>query len=282
MRRRTLLAAAGQVAAAAACAPLAPDRPPAASLSLSTDGQIGRIIAGLSLDERAGQLMNVSWHGAAITPALEAMIRIRKIGGVLIHSENFDDAASLRRLVADLQRIARDARALPLFVAIDQEGGAVTRIGKGATLLPGNMALAATPDPAAAVRSSIGILCRDMRAAGVNWDLAPVADVNNEPRNPIILNRSFGSDPVRVAGLVDVAVRAFAAERLPLLREALSRTWRDDSRFAFGPPRPRARPCPVWTRWSSFRSGRRSPPASPRSCPPTSACPLWTPRRTSR
>jgi len=213
MRRRTLLAAAGQVAAAAACAPLAPDRPPAASLSLSTDGQIGRIIAGLSLDERAGQLMNVSWHGAAITPALEAMIRIRKIGGVLIHSENFDDAASLRRLVADLQRIARDARALPLFVAIDQEGGAVTRIGKGATLLPGNMALAATPDPAAAVRSSIGILCRDMRAAGVNWDLAPVADVNNEPRNPIILNRSFGSDPVRVAGLVDVAVRAFAAER---------------------------------------------------------------------
>jgi beta-N-acetylhexosaminidase len=40
-----------------------------------------------------------------------------------------------------------------------------------------------------------------------------VADVNNEPRNPIILNRSFGSDPVRVAGLVDVAVRAFAAER---------------------------------------------------------------------
>ncbi|HEY8657238.1 MAG TPA: glycoside hydrolase family 3 N-terminal domain-containing protein [Candidatus Limnocylindria bacterium] len=213
MRRRTLLAAAGQVAAAAACAPLAPDRPPAASLSLSTDGQIGRIIAGLSLDERAGQLMNVSWHGAAITPALEAMIRIRKIGGVLIHSENFDDAASLRRLVADLQRIARDARALPLFVAIDQEGGAVTRIGKGATLLPGNMALAATPDPAAAVRSSIGILCRDMRAAGVNWDLAPVADVNNEPRNPIILNRSFGSDPARVAGLVDVAVRAFAAER---------------------------------------------------------------------
>ncbi len=213
MRRRTLLAAAGQVAAAAACAPLAPDRPPAASLSLSTDGQIGRIIAGLSLDERAGQLMNVSWHGAAITPALEAMIRIRKIGGVLIHSENFDDAASLRRLVADLQRIARDARTLPLFVAIDQEGGAVTRIGKGATLLPGNMALAATPDPAAAVRSSIGILCRDMRAAGVNWDLAPVADVNNEPRNPIILNRSFGSDPARVAGLVDVAVRAFAAER---------------------------------------------------------------------
>ena len=182
---------------------------PAASPSDPT----GRILADLSLEARAGQLMNVSWHGTTITPALEAMIRVRRVGGVLIHAENFDDAGSLRTLVGELQRIARDAGTVPLFVAIDQEGGAVTRIGKGATILPGNMALAATPDPATAVRTAIGILCRDMRALGVNWDLAPDADVNNEPRNPIILNRSFGSDPKRVAALVDVAVRAFATER---------------------------------------------------------------------
>ena len=213
MNRRALLAAAAQVATAAACAPFAgggPSGSPGASPSaVRTD----RIVAGLSLEERAGQLMNVSWHGTSISPALEAMIRIRKVGGVLIHAENFDDASSLRVLVNELQRLARDAKTLPLLIAIDQEGGAVTRIGKGATILPGNMALAATPEPSAAVRAAIGILCRDMRAIGVNWDLAPVADVNNEPRNPIILNRSFGSDPRRVAALVDVAVRAFAAER---------------------------------------------------------------------
>ena len=213
MNRRALLAAAAQVATAAACAPFAgggPSGSPGASPSaVRTD----RIVAGLSLEERAGQLMNVSWHGTSISPALEAMIRIRKVGGVLIHAENFDDASSLRVLVNELQRLARDAKTLPLLIAIDQEGGAVTRIGKGATILPGNMALAATPEPSAAVRAAIGILCRDMRAIGVNWDLAPVADVNTEPRNPIILNRSFGSDPRRVAALVDVAVRAFAAER---------------------------------------------------------------------
>lgn len=213
MRRRALLAAAAQVAAAAACAPLAGPRVPSAAPAASAADEVGRIVAGLSLEERAGQLMTVSWHGTAITPALEAMIRVRRIGGVLIHTENFGDAASLGALVNDLQRIAREAKTLPLFVAIDQEGGAVTRIGNGATLLPGNMALAATPDPAAAVRTAVGILCRDMRATGVNWDLAPDADVNNEPRNPIILNRSFGSDPSRVAALVAVAVRAFATER---------------------------------------------------------------------
>ncbi|HUQ16581.1 MAG TPA: glycoside hydrolase family 3 N-terminal domain-containing protein [Candidatus Saccharimonadales bacterium] len=214
MKRRALIAAAAQAAAVTACAPLAdPGRGPSAAASAVADDRVGRIIAGLSLDERAGQLMNVSWHGTTITPALEAMIRVRKVGGVLIHAENFDDAASLRALTAALQRIARDAKTLPLFIAIDQEGGAVTRIGRGATLLPGTMALAATPDPTSAVRTSVGILCRDMRATGVNWDLAPDADVNNEPRNPIILNRSFGSDPSRVAELVAAAVRAFAEER---------------------------------------------------------------------
>jgi len=216
MNRRALLAAVAQVATAAACAPLpgrGASRAPGGSPSAAQIVRADRIVAGLSLDERAGQLMNVSWHGTTITPALEAMIRVRKVGGVLIHAENFDDASSLRVLVGALQRLARDAKTLPLFIAIDQEGGAVTRIGKGATILPGNMALAATPDPAAAVRAAIGILCRDMRATLVNWDLAPDADVNNEPRNPIILNRSFGSDPRRVAGLVDVAVRAFADER---------------------------------------------------------------------
>ena len=219
MNRRALLAAAAQAATAAACLPLTgggPSRSPGALPSGGPDDRISRIdriVSGLTADARAGQLMIASWHGRSVTPALEAMIGIRKIGGVLIHTENFDDAASLRALTVELQAIAREAGTLPLFIAIDQEGGAVTRIGKGATILPGNMALAATPDPDAAVRAAVGILCRDMRALGVNWDLAPDADVNNEPRNPIIQNRSFGSDPRRVAALVDVAVRTFAGEQ---------------------------------------------------------------------
>jgi beta-N-acetylhexosaminidase len=75
------------------------------------------------------------------------------------------------------------------------------------------MALAATPDPADSVRKSVAITVRDLHAAGVNFELAPDADVNNEPRNPIILNRSFGSDPQRVASLVAVATQAFADAR---------------------------------------------------------------------
>jgi beta-N-acetylhexosaminidase len=72
------------------------------------------------------------------------------------------------------------------------------------------MALAATPDPADSVRKAAAITARDLRTVGVNFELAPDADVNNESRNPIILNRSFGSDPQRVAALVRVAVQAYA------------------------------------------------------------------------
>ncbi|HSW95887.1 MAG TPA: glycoside hydrolase family 3 N-terminal domain-containing protein [Patescibacteria group bacterium] len=206
MNRRRFLGSAAAAAAIAACEPLA-GSPPSPSAS---GARVDRIIANMSIAERAGQLMSVAFHGTTITPALEAMIRQRKVGGVILYSENFTDAASVKRLAADLQRIASDAKTLPLFLSIDQEGGAVVRIATGATVLPGNMALAATPDPSDSVRKSVAITARDLRALGVNFELAPDADVNNEPRNPIILNRSFGSDPQRVAALVTIAAQAFA------------------------------------------------------------------------
>ena len=210
MNRRRLLAAAAATTALAACEPF--HTTPIGSLGGT---RVDRLLASMSPAARAGQLMSVAFHGAKITPALEGMIRGRGLGGVILFSENFDgDAAKLKALIGDLSRIAAEAKIPPLFFSIDQEGGAVVRITRGATILPGNMALAATPDPADSVRKAAAITARDLRAVGVNLELAPDADVNNEPRNPIILNRSFGSDPQRVASLVRVAVQAYAEAKL--------------------------------------------------------------------
>ena len=207
MRRRELLAAAAATGALAACAPRSP-------ITIS-GSRADTLLASMSPAARAGQLMSVAFHGTKITPALEAMIRGRGVGGVILFSENCDgDAAKLKTLIADLSRIAAEAKVPPLFFSIDQEGGAVVRLGRGATILPGNMAFAATPDPTDSVRKAAAITARDLRAIGVNFELAPDADVNNEPRNPIILNRSFGSDPQRVAALVTVAAKAFADAKL--------------------------------------------------------------------
>src|SRR5207237_10134316 len=127
------------------------------------------------------------------------------------YRSTYNDAPSRSSLIADLSEIARQAKTIPLFFEIDQEGGAVTRIGKGGAVLPGQMALAATPDPAQSDRTAVGIIANELNAVGVNWNLAPDGDVNDEPTNPVIGNRSFSSDPARVSSLVTAAVQAYAA-----------------------------------------------------------------------
>jgi beta-N-acetylhexosaminidase len=195
LNRRTFLGAAG--AALASCVTPAPE------LSV-----VEKLVAALSPEQRAGQAMAIAFHGTTITSAVEEMIRVRAVGGIVLRAENAPDRTSLGRICADLQRIATEAKVPPLFLALDQEGGSVVRVAM--TVFPSPMALAATPDPAGAVRRAAAITADELLERGVNWNLAPVADVNNEPLNPIIGNRSYGSDPQRVASLVDAAVRAYA------------------------------------------------------------------------
>ena len=201
MKRRAFLGAAA--ATLAACAAPAPE-----------PSRIARILASLNLDQRAGQTMAVAFHGSSVTSAVEEMIRSRGLGGVVLRAENAPNATALRLVCADLQRIASEAKIPPLFLALDQEGGSVVRVGSGMTVFTSQMGLAATPDPVAAVQRVATITAAELRANGVNWNFAPVADVNNEPLNPIIGNRSFGSDPQRVSTLVAAAARAYAAAGL--------------------------------------------------------------------
>jgi len=201
MRRRAFLGA--TAATLAACAAPAPE-----------PSRVSKILGSLSLDQRAGQTMAIAFHGSSVTSAVEDMIRSRGLGGVVLRAENAPNATALRLISADLQRIASEAKIPPLFLALDQEGGSVVRVGSGMTVFTSQMGLAATPDPVAAVQRVATITAAELRANGVNWNFAPVADVNNEPLNPIIGNRSFGSDPQRVSTLVAAAVRAYAAAGL--------------------------------------------------------------------
>src|SRR4029078_3428773 len=108
MRRREFLRAAA-ASAIAACAP-----------TTTTPAPTGDVVSGMSVERKVGQLMSVALHGTKITSSLEAMIRDRGIGGVILYSENFTDAAGLAKIVADLDEIARDAKALLLFLVLDR------------------------------------------------------------------------------------------------------------------------------------------------------------------
>ncbi len=159
-------------------------------------------LAGMSVAQRAGQVLMVRAFGeyyaadAAQRQELTRQVESLELGGVvLFRSEAYEAAA----LVADLQRSAAGTGQPPLLIAADFEWGAEFRVG-GAVPYPTAMAVGATGDVEAAewMGRASG---RDARALGVHWIFAPVADVNNNPRNPVINVRSFGESPDQVGRL---------------------------------------------------------------------------------
>ena len=124
------------------------------------------------------------------------------LGGVVLYARNVADGDQLGRLTEALRAERSD-----VLVAIDEEGGDVTRLEAATgSSYPGNAALGAVDDVelTGQVAAAMGA---DLADAGVNLDLAPVADVNTNPLNPIIGIRSFGSDPELVARHVAAFVR---------------------------------------------------------------------------
>ena len=116
------------------------------------------------------------------------------LGGVCLYARNVSSPDQLAALTARLH-----AENAGVLVAIDEEGGDVTRLEAATgSSYPGNLALGAVDDVALtrAVARSIGA---ELAAAGIDLDLAPVADVNSNPTNPVIGVRAFGAVPGLVA-----------------------------------------------------------------------------------
>jgi beta-N-acetylhexosaminidase len=116
------------------------------------------------------------------------------LGGIVLFARNVRDPEQLASLTASLRAERPD-----LLVAVDEEGGDVTRLeAERGSSFPGNLALGAVDDVALTRRVAAAI-GGELASAGVNFDLAPVADVIVDPANPIVGVRSFGSDPQLVA-----------------------------------------------------------------------------------
>ena len=133
------------------------------------------------------------------TRAPEWVLRRAKdgLGGVVLFARNMESPEQLAILNAQLHEARPE-----LLIAIDEEGGDVTRLeARDGSSYPGNLALGVAGDLALTQEVAASIGARLARA-GIDLDLAPDADVNSNPRNPIIGVRSFGSDPRSVAGHV--------------------------------------------------------------------------------
>jgi beta-N-acetylhexosaminidase len=123
----------------------------------------------------------------------------------LFRARNVESPAQLRRLSGALQA-ARPAGDPPLLIAIDQEGGQLQAIGDPATAWPGALALAATGSTRLARQTGVAIGA-ELAALGVNVNFAPVCDLLDDPRNPVMGTRTFGDEPGLGSRLVAAFVR---------------------------------------------------------------------------
>ena len=163
---------------------------------------VDRILQEMTLEEKIGQVIIAYFQGPTFGPAAAEKLRELPLGGVILFSSagNIESPRQVAELTAQIQEAARSSGVLPLFIAVDQEGGAVARFTEGVTVFPGNMALGAAGSEELARRSA-AITARELRLMGINFNFAPVVDVNNNPDNPVIGVRSFGSNPREVARL---------------------------------------------------------------------------------
>jgi beta-N-acetylhexosaminidase len=163
---------------------------------------------GMTLRDEVAQLIFVSFHGAAPNSRSReyrkfmSQIRDTKVGGLIL--VNWSNGRVIQKaepyaVAAFLNRMQRLAKT-PLMVSGDFERGASMRVN-GTTIFPHAMAFGAAGDPAYS-RFEGEVTAREARALGVHWLYYPVADVNNNPDNPVINIRSYGENPQAVAAQV--------------------------------------------------------------------------------
>ena len=161
-----------------------------------------------TLDREVASLFCVGFEGK--TPSREVLELLdRGVHGVILFSRNVEDAGQVAALVAELKRRA----GRPLLVAVDQEGGRVARLRapQGFTELPPMRALGDAGDEALAFEVG-ALLGRELRAVGIDQDYTPVVDVDTNPANPVIGDRSFSRDPGLVGRLGAALARGLQGE----------------------------------------------------------------------
>jgi beta-N-acetylhexosaminidase len=180
----------------------------------SSDALIDEILARMTVEEKLGQLFMVFFDGTEFSPALERTIQELHVGGILIFHGNVGPLEELAALITTAQSTAVTTGAqVPLFVAVDHEGGLISRFAGRITEFPGPMALAATGSVQNA-RAVAEVMSKELQALGINMNLAPVIDVNNNPDNPVIGARAFGSTPELVSTFGVTMIEGFQQNNL--------------------------------------------------------------------
>lgn len=160
--------------------------------------KVEEILETLSIEDKIGQMFMVGFFGTSIPSSLRTTVKEKRFGNFIYFGENVANDALVPGMSETLQNIVTEEIGIPAFISMDQEGGAVVRFANNATHFIGAMGLVATNNVLNAYNTGL-YNGRELRHYGVNNNLAPVLDVNNNPANPVIGIRSFSDDPDTVS-----------------------------------------------------------------------------------
>jgi beta-N-acetylhexosaminidase len=182
---------------------------PIDAMTAEPSDRVTETLEGMTLEEKIGQMISVRAYGYFQNDGTQRMRRLfdlvskKQVGGICLFQ---GDVVTSALLVNRLQQMAK----VPLLVSADFEWGMAMRLRRS-TRFPEAMALGASRDTALAYEMG-RVIGRESRAVGIRQVYAPVADVNNNPANPVINTRSFGEDPALVASMASAVVRGLQDE----------------------------------------------------------------------
>lgn len=159
--------------------------------SFSLSLQAGEV----SIEEKVGQMLIVHFNGREANEEAKKLITEAHVGGFIYYNwaNGLTSPLQVKNLSASLQKLAT----VPLFISVDNEGGRVMRLREGFTQFPSNREVAETQNPEIAYDNALK-MGNELVAVGVNMNFAPVVDVNVNPKNQVIGDRSYSSSPVTV------------------------------------------------------------------------------------
>jgi beta-N-acetylhexosaminidase len=159
---------------------------------------ISEVISEMSLEDKIGQMILAGISGTTMDTNAKKLISQFHVGGIIFYKNNFETPEQTVQLVNQLK--AGNSSNLPLFLGIDQEGGRVTRLPGGLVNFPPNNQIGKVNNPEFSykVGTHLGL---ELKEFGLNLDFAPVLDINSNPNNPVIGDRSFGNNSEIVSTL---------------------------------------------------------------------------------
>lgn len=164
-----------------------------------TVSKVDELIENMTLEEKIGQLLIIGMEGKTYGEKLDRLIRQHHVGGIILLGKNISYPNGMVKLLNESKK-ANAGYKIPLFVSVDEEGGRVSRLPSSMKKLPAAQYFGRTGDETLAYEAG-AYLADLLHAFGYNMNYAPVLDVHSNPKNPVIGDRSFSSNPDEVATL---------------------------------------------------------------------------------